>query len=127
MLEHDENTSLQMLLCTHMVQKIAMIIFYSIPIILMIMLIPNIENDYALSIIYSVFIIALLFVKSERDDLSVLIFGFIAITISELFFVSTGVETFTRNSLFGLIPLWLPFLWAYAFITMNRCLKVLDN
>ncbi len=47
--------------------------------------------------------------------------------ISEYLFIKTGVETFTRNSLFGLMPLWLPFLWAYAFVVIKRAIKILDK
>ena len=47
--------------------------------------------------------------------------------VSEYLFISTGVETFNRNSLFGLMPLWLPFLWGYAFVVMKRVIVVLDN
>ena len=93
----------------------------------MIGLIPLVKNDYLLSAIYCLCILALLFIKREKNDLLALAFGFIGITLSEIFFVSTGVETFLRNSFFGLIPLWLPFLWAYAFVTIKRVLIVLDQ
>ena len=46
--------------------------------------------------------------------------------ISEAIFISTGVETFIRNSLFGLMPLWLPFLWGYCFVAMKRAIKILN-
>jgi hypothetical protein len=46
---------------------------------------------------------------------------------SEYFFISTGVETFARNSLFGLMPLWLPFLWAYAFVVIKRAVIILSK
>mgnify|MGYP001605826815 FL=1 len=93
----------------------------------MIGFIPFVLNDYLLAIIYLFFITALLVIRSEKNDLLVLVIGFVVITISELFFVSTGVETFTRNTLFGLIPIWLPLLWAYAFVTIKRSLGVLDK
>ena len=109
-----------------MLKKAWIIALYALPIAVMIGLIPLIQNDYALAGIYLAFIIALLFIKEERNDVIALLFGFIAITASESFFVSTGVETFQRNSLFGLMPLWLPFLWAYAFVTIKRSLKVLS-
>jgi hypothetical protein len=47
--------------------------------------------------------------------------------ISEFFFISTGVETFVRDSLCGMMPLWLPFLWAYAFVAMRRAMIILDK
>lgn len=54
-----------------------------------------------------------------------LVFGFVVITFFEYIFVSTGVETFVRNSLFGIIPLWLPFLWAYGFVAIKRSVTLL--
>ena len=93
----------------------------------MIGFIPLVENDYLLTLIYLIFIIALMSTKSEKNDWSALLFGLIGITISESIFISTGVETFVRNSLFGLMPLWLPFLWAYAFVTIKRSLRILDR
>ena len=110
-----------------MLQKTKIIFFYTLPVVVMIGLIPFIKNDYLLTIIYLLFIIALLSIKKEQNDVVALLFGFIAITLSELFFVSTGVEKFVRHSLFGLIPFWLPFLWAYAFVSVKRCLRVLDE
>jgi hypothetical protein len=47
-------------------------------------------------------------------------FGFIFMTLSEYLFISTGVEVFERDSLFGLMPLWLPFLWGYGFVVIKR-------
>ncbi len=44
---------------------------------------------------------------------------------SEYFFISTGVETFIRNSLFGVMPLWLPILWGYGFIAIRRGVEAL--
>ncbi len=46
---------------------------------------------------------------------------------SEYVFCSTGVETFVRNSLFGLMPIWLPFLWGYGFIAIKRSVLILDK
>lgn len=93
----------------------------------MIGLIPVIANDYALAAVYVAFIAGLMLIKSEKNDWAALIFGLIGITISEYIFISTGVETFTRNSLFGIMPLWMPLLWAYAFVTIKRSLRVLDR
>jgi len=109
-----------------MTRKAWTILLYCIPVFLMIGLIPLVLNDYLLAVIYLLFIIVLLVIRSEKNDLLALMIGFVGITIFEVFFVSTGVETFTRNSLFGLIPIWLPLLWAYAFVTIKRSLRVLD-
>ena len=91
----------------------------------MIGLIPLISNDYILASIYLIIIILALSIKKEKGDFVFMIFGFFVMIISESIFISTGVETFVRNSLFGLMPVWLPFLWAYAFVVMRRSVKVL--
>ena len=110
-----------------MYEKIKKISLYTVPIIVMIGLIPFIKNDFVLAVVYVVFIGALLFFRSERNDLLALAVGLIAISFSEAFFVSTGVEVFLRNNLFGIMPLWLPLLWAYVFVTIKRCLRILDR
>ena len=46
--------------------------------------------------------------------------------LSEMIFISTGVEIFVRNTLFGLMPLWLPFLWGYGFVAIKRGIKILE-
>ena len=93
----------------------------------MIGLIPLVKNDYALAFVYLVLITALLLIKREKNDMLALVFGLVGITISEYLFVATGIETFQRISLFGVMPLWLPLLWAYAFVTIKRSLRVLDS
>jgi len=110
-----------------MLKKILSIIPYAIPVLVLIGLIPLIQNDYILTLVYIFFIIALLLIKKEQHDIAALVFGLIVITTSEYFFVSTGVETFTRNSFLGVMPLWLPFLWGYAFVTIKRSLRILDK
>ena len=110
-----------------MARKTGVVLFYALPIVLMIGLIPLIQNDYALAGIYGACIVALLFIKREKNDLIALAFGFIGITIAESFFISTGVEVFTRQSFLGIMPLWLPFLWGYTFVTIKRCLRILDR
>ncbi len=96
------------------------------PVILMIGLIPVIKNDYLLTLIYVVIILIFLkLISAKRNDFIVLFFGFIIMIISEYFFISTGVETFIRNSLFGIMPLWLPFLWACGFVVIKRSIVIL--
>ena len=107
------------------VRKIKVLFLYALPVVVLIGLIPFVQNDFALAVIYSCSIVVLYFVKHEQNDFFALVFGLIGITISEYFFVSTGVETFVRNSLFGVMPLWLPLLWAYAFLTIKRCLVMI--
>lgn len=106
--------------------SIIRIFLNAIPILVMIGLIPLIQNDYLLVIVYIVIIAISLLVRRERNDITVFIFGFFLMIASEYLFTSTGVETFIRNSLFGLMPIWLPFLWGYGFIAIKRSLVLLQ-
>jgi|SRR3989344_1038464 len=106
-------------------EKFTKIIVNILPIILMLLLIPLVINDYFLTLIYIIIIILSLIIKYEKKDLLFLITGFVAMLIGEYFFIKTGVETFNRNSLFNLMPLWLPFLWAYTFVTIKRVINIL--
>src|SRR3989344_3825594 len=101
------------------------IIYNIIPILLMIMLIPIIKNDFLLATLYVIIITISFLIKYEEDDNFFFVFGFIAMTIAEFIFVSTNVEIFYRNSLFGIMPFWLPFLWAYSFVAMKRGINTL--
>jgi len=108
-----------------MTQKAIKIFLNALPIALMIGLIPLVENDFVLTLLY-IFVAGFSFaIRRERHDYIAYLFGLVAITASEYFFIQTGVETFTRTSLFGIMPLWLPFLWAYAFVAIKRSLKIL--
>ena len=107
-------------------QKVGKIFLNAIPILIMIGLIPLVKNDYLLTVFYiGIIVLSLIVIKSRKNDLVAFIFGFVVITFFEYIFISTGVETFTRNSLFGVMPLWLPFLWAYGFVAIKRSIKVL--
>ena len=97
-----------------------------IPIVLMIALIPLVKNDYWLLSAYVVVIIIALSIKYEKRDWIFLTFGFFGMIIPEYIFTSTKVEIFNRNSLFGLMPIWLPFLWGYAFLVMKRVVAILE-
>ncbi len=108
-------------------KKISKILINTLPVLLMIGLIPIISNDYWLTLIYICIILVSLIVKKEKNDLLIFIFGFFIMIISEYLFISTGAETFWRNSLLGLMPLWLPFLWGYGFITIKRASFILAN
>ena len=108
-------------------QKILPIFIQSLPILIMIGFIPFIQNDYLLTIFFACIIAFSLFIKKDKHDTTVFIFGFCFMIISEYIFISTGVETFVRNSLFGLMPLWLPFLWGYGFIAIKRAIHILEK
>ncbi len=107
--------------------KAKQILLNAIPVLLMIGLIPLVQNDYLLTLLYIVIIVIALSIKHTPYDVSVFAAGFVLLTISEYLFIRTGVETFTRNSLFGVMPLWLPFLWGYGFIAIKRVVEALSQ
>ena len=107
-------------------KKVINIFLNAIPIPIMIGLIPIIQNDYFLTIVYVGIILVSFLIKKERGEILIFFLGFFMMIISEVIFVSTGVETFVRNTLFGLMPLWLPFLWGYGFVVIKRGLKILE-
>ncbi|MBI4158685.1 hypothetical protein HY500_00315 [Candidatus Woesearchaeota archaeon] len=107
--------------------KVLQIFLNILPVILMIGFIPIFKNDYVLTGVYVLIIVISFVIKYYQRDYLFFIFGLIIMTLSEYFFVSTDVETFGRNSLFGLMPLWLPVLWAYGFVAMKRAIIILDK
>lgn len=107
--------------------KFLQIFLNTIPVIIMIALIPFFKNDYVLTGIYTLIIAISFAVKYQQKDYLFFMFGFIIMVISEYFFISTGVEIFIRNSLLGLMPLWLPFLWAYSFVVIKRAVVILNK
>ena len=106
--------------------KIINIVLNIIPILVMIGLIPIIQNDYILTVVYLGIILISFFIKKDKGDIFIFLFGFCAMILSEMVFISTGVETFVRNTLFGLMPLWLPFLWGYGFVVIKRGINILE-
>ena len=98
----------------------------AIPAIVMIALIPFVKEDYPLALFYIAIIAFAFFIKREKNETLIFIVGLVVMTASEYLFISTGVETFTRHSLFGIMPLWLPFLWAYVFVTIKRAVLILS-
>lgn len=86
----------------------------------MILFVPFIKNDYVLTVIYLVFIIAALIGKRDKADYILIAVGFFGLMLGEYLFIRMGVETFNRNTLFGVMPFWLPFLWAFIFLSMKR-------
>ena len=107
-------------------KKVLAIFLNSVPVLVMIALIPFIKNDYILTLVYIGIIVASLTFKYARHDFLILVFGFFVMIASEYLFISTGVETFQRNTLFGLMPLWLPFLWSYGFVAIKRSIEILN-
>lgn len=100
-------------------------IFEALPVLLMVLLIPFVSNDLTLTLIFSVVIIASFYVKLGKGDLTLFFSGLALMTLFEAIFVSTGVETFTRKSLFGMMPLWLPLIWGYGFVVIKRFVVML--
>ena len=93
----------------------------------MVGLIPVIEDDYLLAILF-IIVIALAFkIKKEPKELTILVTGFLFMIFFEAIFISTGVEVFYRNSLLGIMPIWLPILWAYGFVAISRAVKILNR
>lgn len=108
--------------------RIRDIFFASIPILIMIGLIPVIQNDYTLTVVYILIILSIFALKKDKVlDAIIFCFGFCMMIIFEYIFISTGVETFIRNSLFGIMPLWLPFLWGYGFVAIKTGIKILEK
>lgn len=102
-------------------------ILIAIPVLIMIALIPFVLNDYLLAGIYGLIITITLLISRKKNDLLVLFFGFFIMIFFEFLFVKTGVETFQRNSLLGVMPLWLPFVWAYSFVAIKRSIEILNK
>ena len=101
-------------------RKLGYIALNFVPIVVMIALIPIIKNDHLLAVVYLIIVAVSLFIKRDEKDFLVFFLGLVMLTISETIFVSTGVETFVRRSLFNLMPIWLPILWGYGFIAIKR-------
>lgn len=97
-----------------------------IPIGLMIGLIPCVEDDYMLTAVFVAIIVLAFVIKKERKEVKLFFIGGLIMIGAEYLFISTGVETFERNSLLGLMPLWLPVLWGYCFVVMKRFIKIFN-
>ena len=84
-------------------------------------------NDYLITAFYALMGLAALINGNDKKEWGLYLLGFVLLSACELFFVSTGVETFNRKALIAGMPIWLPFLWAYAFILMRRALIAWDD
>lgn len=108
-------------------RKLKRIFLNSIPVLAMIGLIPFVKNDYILTGLYVVIIILAFLIHPRKYDRLIFAVGFFLMTLAEYLFISTGVEVFLRNSLFGVMPLWLPFLWGYGFVSMKHIIQILTR
>jgi len=105
----------------------AQIIVNSVPILIMIGLIPYIASDYLLTIVYLAIIGAAFSMKHTKNDALAFILGVGIMIVMEYLFVSTGVEVFTRRTFLGVMPLWLPVLWGYGFVAIKRSVWLLNG
>lgn len=110
-----------------MKKTIVKILLNALPPLVMILFVPYIQNDYLLFFVYTLIISALLFAKYERGEYIFFGFGFIVMTFFEWIFVNIGAEIFQRRSLFGIMPIWLPLLWAYSFIAIKRSVVAINS
>lgn len=108
-------------------KKVGIVALNTIPIWIMVFFIPFVLNDYLLSIEYLGVIIASLSIKYYKNDILFFIFGLGVMTIFEYTFISTGVETFSRQTFLGVMPIWLPILWGYGFVVIKRSIEVLNR
>lgn len=107
-------------------KKFFEIFINAFPILLMVGLIPLIANDYFLAIVYVAIAFVALFIKKRKNDIIIFVFGLCVMIVSEYFFISTGVEKFNRDSLLGVMPIWLPILWGYGFVAIKRAVDILN-
>lgn len=102
------------------------IVIQTIPVLCMLGLIYLVSNEYLLSLLFILIIVSVLCIKYEKLDFTALVLGMLVMTCGELLFIGSGVEVFTRTSLFGVMPLWLPILWGYCFVVIKRAVNILQ-
>ena len=108
-------------------KKAKKIFLNCIPILAMMALIPLVSNDYVLTLLHVIIIGIAFSIYRRKYDVTAFIVGFVLMTVAEYLFIRTGVETFARDSLFGVMPLWLPFLWGYGFVSMKHIVQVISR
>jgi hypothetical protein len=91
----------------------------------MVLLIPLIADEYVLLGGFLAILSVGLSLRRERHDGLAFFIGLVLMTAGEILFVQTGIETFSQQSFFGIMPLWLPFLWGYGFVAIKRVLASL--
>ncbi|MDE2001564.1 MAG: hypothetical protein KGI60_03310 [Patescibacteria group bacterium] len=106
-------------------QKAYNIFLNALPVVIMIGFIPLVPNDYLLTAIDALVIAALLGARRAPKDGRVFLLGVGVMLFFEYIFVSTGVETFSRQTLLGVMPLWLPIVWGYAFVAIRHSVPLL--
>lgn len=107
------------------IEKVLRVFYEAVPVIIMIGLIPFIANDYWLALVYIGICAVAFFIRYEKRDSLFFVFGLIIMVVAESWFLMAGVETFKRISLFGIMPIWLPILWAYGFVAIKRAINII--
>ncbi len=104
------------------------IIFYvSVPILLMIAMLPIVPGEFARMAIFALITLAaLLIIKAGKLDWFLFTFGFVVMSFFEYIFVATSVETFLQRTYLGVMPLWLPILWGYSFVALRRGIREIE-
>lgn len=110
-----------------MITLLRKVIVIVVSILLMVALIPYITSDFGLGMIYISVAAATFLLSKDKKEVLFFVLGFLLLTFAEIWFVSMGVETFNRETLFFGIPLWLPILWGYVFIMIRRGVHALDD
>ena len=110
-----------------MMRLIARLAALAAPVMIMVAMVPVISDDWQLLGVYTILLVLTLLLGHNKRDLIFFLFGFFLLALSELFFISTGVEVFQRDILLLGMPIWLPMLWGYAFIMMHRGVTLLET
>ncbi len=108
-------------------KKFGAVVLSSIPMLVLIGLIPLVRNDYILAGIFLLIIIVAMKVQYSKFDLLTFAVGFFGMGAAEYLFIMTGVETFERQTLLGVMPLWLPLLWGYGLVAMKHIGRILER
>lgn len=106
-------------------KRVALFLGEAVPLLIMLALIPLVADDALLFGVYLGVIVVSITMRRRRYDVLAFVLGAIIMTFAELLFLTTGVETFMRDSFLGVMPLWLPLLWGYGFVAIKRVLATL--
>lgn len=78
------------------------------------------QNNVLLFIIYFVLTLGLIYVHKDKTELIIFAYGAVIGAIVEIIGTRvSGYQSFIKPD-FGGIPMWLPIVWGYGFIAMER-------
>jgi len=77
------------------------------------------QNILLTIVLLSVFGLVTLFVERSKSAVIMYFTAFILGPLAEVWLIHAGAWEYTQPTLLG-IPLWLPFLWGNASLTLNR-------